>query len=626
MEEVTKMSNVKAKKSGIWKTIISSFSLLKKAGSGKYIIISLLGLISSISLSVLALINKYFINSIENTIQSSSPIYSIYFWVLIYFIIEFIWNLTEHFYNAGINHTKLKCKFYVLEKLLNKSLKIKVKYFDDYETYNKFKLTMDNLAIKISDIITNLIKLIYNLLNFISLFIVISSINLKIVLILLLGIVPSIIITKSSFIQEYYQALWNLKDYRKAFYLYSVLINRNHQKDIRFGNYYSYLLEKYKEKIISVHKKNMAILKKFILLRILGSTFSYFSAAVAMFLVIKLILNGQANIGSFVLLYSSMFVLQNVFLSMFSSISVISQSGFYIDHYDDIMHLEEEEKGIFVSIWNNYKDVDIYDNYQEDTLESGDIKVDNVYFTYPNTNHQVLSGLSCTIKNGEKIAIIGENGCGKSTFVYLLLGLLEPDSGMIYYDNIPLNQQIKKVRSSISCILQNFGQYYMTIKENIMLGDITRKVSPGEINTVCDKLKIKDYFNKFKKGLDTYVGNLEEHGVFLSGGEWQKVALAGALIKKNAKILILDEPTAALDPISESKLYQEFDKLSGNRTTIFISHRLAVTRIVDRILVFHEGKIIEDGNHEQLMKNKGKYYKMYTAQSIWYEQEIWSKL
>ena len=614
------MSKVKDKKRGIWSTIISSFSLLKEAGSGKYLLISIFGLISSISISILALVNKYFINGIENAIRSNSTIYSVCFWILIYFIIEFIATLASKFYKDGMNRTRMRCKYYVLEKLMNKSSHIKVKYFDDYEMYNKFKLTVDNLANKISDIILNSIGFIFSLINFMSLFLVISSIDFRIIFILLLGIVPSIIITKSSFIKEYYQALWNLKDFRKASYINGVLVDRGHQKDIRFGNYYFYLMEKYKEKILKVHNKNSAILKKYMFLRILGSTFSYISAAIAMFLVINLISNGQANIGSFVLLYSSMFALQNVFLSIFASISVISQSGFYIDHYDDVMNYEEEEKEQFVSIWNNHLDVDIQINHEGDKLQKGDIKVDNVSFTYPKANHQVLSGLSCTIKDGEKIAIIGENGCGKTTFVSLLLGLYEPDSGIIYYENIPLDQQIKKVRSSISCVLQGFGQYQMTINENILLGDITRKINSNEINCVCDKLEIRDYFNKFEKGLNAYIGNLEEYGVFLSGGEWQKVALARALIRKDAKILILDEPTAALDPISESKLYEEFEKLSENRTTLFISHRLAVTRIVDRILVFHEGKIIEDGNHEQLMKNKGKYYEMYTAQSKWYTQ------
>ena len=167
-------------------------------------------------------------------------------------------------------------------------------------------------------------------------------------------------------------------------------------------------------------------------------------------------------------------------------------------------------------------------------------------------------------------------------------------------------------------IYQDFGKYEMSIADNILIGDTSRNISRDELEHICEITGVNRFANNFKNGIDTVLGSMGDEGINLSGGQWQRIMLARALVRKNVNILIFDEPTAALDPKSEAELYEDFNKLTGDKTTITISHRLGITDIVDRILVFEDGKIVEDGTHDELIANNGLYKKMYQSQAQWY--------
>ena len=250
---------------------------------------------------------------------------------------------------------------------------------------------------------------------------------------------------------------------------------------------------------------------------------------------------------------------------------------------------------------------------------SGDIAFEHVSFSYPGTEREVISDLSLTIRGGEKIAIVGDNGSGKSTFISLLTGIFSPDSGSVSIGGLSMEEHKRALRQRISVIYQDFAHYEASIRDNITVSDEERKLSDEEILDLARRIHVEDVILEQPEGLDAILGHMSEKGNTLSGGQWQKIALLRAVYRSRANIMILDEPTAALDPIAEAQLYRNFSELTGHRTALLISHRLGITGLVDRILVFREGRIVEDGSHGELMARRGHYYAMYQAQAKWYQ-------
>ena len=254
----------------------------------------------------------------------------------------------------------------------------------------------------------------------------------------------------------------------------------------------------------------------------------------------------------------------------------------------------------------------------QDIMKRADVTFEDVTFTYHGNNYPSLKGLSVSIKEGEKIAIVGENGSGKSTFVNLLCGLYEPEKGMVKVGGCKVTDNLQSVRKIIAFVPQNFGRYEATVRENIIIADSHAHVSDERIMAIASGVRADELIHQQKNGLDEMIGTFSETGSNLSGGQWQKLALMRALWREKAKIIILDEPTAALDPQAEAELYRNFRKLTGNKTTLFISHRLGICTQVDRILVFKNGQLVENGTHESLLRQGGEYARLYETQAKWY--------
>lgn len=248
-----------------------------------------------------------------------------------------------------------------------------------------------------------------------------------------------------------------------------------------------------------------------------------------------------------------------------------------------------------------------------------EIQFEHVSFTYPYSDREVLHDLNLTIRQGERIAIVGENGSGKSTFVSLLSGFYPIQCGHVTVNGVTLEECLADFRDKTSCLHQFSESYIMTVRENIEIGDTKREISRQELEELGRKAGVHSFIDTLENGYDTLIGNLSNNNTFdLSGGQRQKMFLARALARRDARLLILDEPTSALDPMSEAELYRNFSELAGDRTCILISHRLGATKLADRILVFRDGRIIEEGTHESLIARNGYYRQMYAAQAQWY--------
>ena len=246
------------------------------------------------------------------------------------------------------------------------------------------------------------------------------------------------------------------------------------------------------------------------------------------------------------------------------------------------------------------------------------IELRNVSFTYPNTDRKILDGISLSIHAGETVAIVGKNGAGKTTLVKLITRMYDPSDGDIHLDNVPIHHyDLDDLRSQMSVVDQGFLKYQLSAQENIGLGNVDRLAELDHIKAAAEKAGA-DFINQLPNGYKTVLSRQFEDGTELSGGQWQKIALARALTR-DAQLLILDEPTAALDVRSEHALYTRFQELTKEKTTVLISHRMSTVRMAERILVLDDGKVIEEGTHEELMKDNGLYARLYTLQAEHYD-------
>lgn len=309
---------------------------------------------------------------------------------------------------------------------------------------------------------------------------------------------------------------------------------------------------------------------------------------------------GQVEIGFFVMLFT-------ILIQMFDTIKeysgIVTRRNWYIRTIED------------------YFDVIEYSRLGEQKIISEEIKeitFDGISYRYPQAQNDSLKDCSVTLKMGEKIAIVGYNGSGKTTFVNLFMGLLEQTDGTIKVNGKKIEKgSLKGYCGQVACVLQDFKQYQLTIKQNIELGNGMEPISDEKVWSIIEKVGLLSDVSKLSAGIDTPLGELND-GQELSMGQKQKMVIARLLANENARIWILDEPTAYLDPITEVNTYKLIRNLSEDKLVLFISHRLGYAAHADRILVFEDGKIVEDGTHDKLIKTGCLYSTMYEIQKEWY--------
>lgn len=253
-----------------------------------------------------------------------------------------------------------------------------------------------------------------------------------------------------------------------------------------------------------------------------------------------------------------------------------------------------------------------------DTIREGFV-FEGVGFKYPSTNIFAVRNLSFTLKAGEKLALVGENGAGKTTLVKLLARLYDPDEGRILLDGTDIRDfDVKAYRAAIGVIFQDFVRFQFSAKENIAVGRIEERENQPRIQQSARQSLADSIIESLPEGYEQRLGNKFEKGVELSGGQWQKIALGRAYMRE-ARLLILDEPTAALDARAEYEVFQRFSELTQGKSAVLISHRFSTVRMADRILVLDKGQMVEMGSHEELLAQKGMYAELFTLQAEGYK-------
>ena len=244
------------------------------------------------------------------------------------------------------------------------------------------------------------------------------------------------------------------------------------------------------------------------------------------------------------------------------------------------------------------------------------IVFDHVYFKYPGTEKYVLEDINLTINAGDTVVLVGLNGAGKTTLIKLLTRLYDPSEGTIYLDGHDIKEyDVEELYKMFGIIFQDFGRYAMNVRENIEFGQIDAKHSEESIKDAAEAANATDFIERLPDKYETPLMRwFEESGIELSIGQWQKLAIARAFYS-DSDVLILDEPTASLDPMAEQEIFNQFDNLRKDKTTFFVSHRLSSATAANKIVVLEYGKVLEVGNHSQLMNLKGRYYELFSTQA-----------
>lgn len=317
------------------------------------------------------------------------------------------------------------------------------------------------------------------------------------------------------------------------------------------------------------------------------------------------VLSGQLSIGDFAL-YTGIFVsFSSLMTKIIESISHVRAESLLISDYRMFMDTPDEEEGQELSI---------------DTKGGCSIDFEDVSFSYPGSGRMLFDHLNVHIGKGEKAAIVGMNGAGKSTFIKLLCGFYKPDGGRVLLNGTDISQYSRaSVLRLFSALFQDISFFSMSVAENVAFR-VKDRIDGERLESALQKAGLEKKIRSLKNGVDTTLTkHLDMDGAELSGGEYQKMGMARTLYK-NGAIFILDEPTSALDPLAEEEIYSRFRELTGDRTSLFVTHRLASTRFCDRIFVFRDGGVSEEGSHEELMEKKGEYYELYSLQASYYQE------
>ena len=412
---------------------------------------------------------------------------------------------------------------------------------------------------------------------------------------------------------------------RGSTYFNTELQESRYAKDIRLYDASEIFEKKYDGYVDRIYGTSKKYFMGFLKYWNVNNIFYSVSDMTIYILLVVNIFNKTISIGEFSSLFqatgefaSAIRNIVNSYLEMNYTSSVLK---FYIDFVESVAVEDDKFDGSVAE--NGLSDNIISDNITLEETENilanfnkCEIEFKNVSFKYPNTEKYILKNVSATIKAGEHVAIVGQNGAGKTTFIKLLCHLYDNYEGKILINGREAGEySFREYIRLLSVVFQDFRLFAFTIKENVTVFQ-DKKVDLEEIYKIAG---IEDWINSLEEKDSTHIYKMfVENGVEPSGGQAQKLAIARALYK-NAPIVVLDEPTAALDPISEYEVYKNFDKLVHGKTAIYISHRLSSCRFCDRIIVLENGLVVEEGSHEELIENtKGLYFKMYNTQAKHY--------
>jgi len=483
-----------------------------------------------------------------------------------------------------------------------KSTEVDLEYYESAQYHDTLHRAQEEASVRPARVLNNLRQLIQNSISVTAIGVLLLWLHWGVVFVLLAAALPGVFVrikyAKKMHIWERHSTPLE----RQAAYLNGMLTKDAYAKETRLFGLGSLFADRFRRLQSQLRREKVGITTKKTFAELLTiSTAICVSFGLLGYLAMRTV-QGLMSLGDLVMFYAAVQRGQALIRQVFNSIA---------DLYEDDLFLG-----------NLYKFLELKPRLQEPArpkplsrpLKSG-IVFDHVSFRYPGDEHRVLEDIALTIRPGEHVALVGENGAGKTTIAKLLCRLYDPTSGAITLDGIDLRQYgTQDLRRSVSVVFQDYSRYHLSARENIWLGNINVPPDSLYVDRAARKAGIHPVISQLANGYDTVLGKSFDGGQELSAGEWQKIAIARAFLH-DGEIIVLDEPSSSLDAQAEYEIFERFHQLMKGKTAILISHRLSTVKMVDRIYVLKHGRIAESGTHKELMKESRIYAGMFETQA-----------
>lgn len=518
--------------------------------------------------------------------------------IVIYFVKNMMSAISSVTVNMGVYE---KVTHALNISLSEKASKLAMIDFENANILNDFKRAQECVA---NEIIPQIFMMILNIasagLGIAGVAVVLSGYHSWFIPLCVLSVAPFLIVRLIRGNQFYKLKWFQAKRTRQMAYLWGLFNQSRTVKEMRTFGFDHYITDKWEKVRDEVNEERWEFIKKDSLSLLLCEAIKIMGYIGSLVLAFVLTVQGEINIGVFGTCIVAFNSIQEQMKALLTDMGRLPERMAFAHDYYHYLELLEEESGEIPFLG----------------LRQG-IQLSDVTFTYPHSSTPSVKKVTLHIKKGEKVAIVGENGSGKTTLSKLILGLYPCGQGQVTYDGVDLNTVDKRsFYASVSAISQQPVPYHFTVRENVAMGPGLQPECDVRIHNLLDNVGLLDAVEVIG-GIDRTLGK-EFGGAELSGGGWQKMAITRALYK-DSSLVLLDEPTSAIDPIMETEILSHFLELAVDKTAIIISHRVGLCKHVDQVIVMKHGEVVEAGSHEQLMSKRNEYYRLYTSQQKWYE-------
>ncbi len=483
-----------------------------------------------------------------------------------------------------------------------KSIEVDLEYYENSKYQDTLQRAQEEAPFRPTQILDRLAQLGQNTISLVVMIGLLLSLHWGIAGILFVGGIPAVLVRVKYARITYHWERDRTELERKAWYFDWLLTDSSIAKEIRLFNLGSLFSQRFRQLRDKLYQEKLNISTKLFFTYLTVQALAGILLFAAYGFIIYQTIQGSLRLGDLVLYHQALQRGQNSLKGFLASLSGLYEDNLFLaDLYE---FLEIKPKILEPQ----------YPKPIPQPMQTG-IVFNNVSFQYSGTSRQALKDINFTIRPGETIALVGENGSGKTTLIKLLCRLYNPTSGSITMDGIDVGQfEIAALRRQISVIFQDYAQYQLSAQDNIWLGNIDLPPTNESIAAAASRSGADAVINTLPQGYDTILGKWFEDGEELSIGQWQKVALARAFLR-DSQIIVLDEPTSAMDPKAEYEVFKQFRQLIKDQAAILITHRLSTVKMADRIYVMDNGTIVENGTHEELMQLGGTYAHLFEIQA-----------